>query len=60
MKSLKKIIDFLKDKKLKILEDTEFHTNIEYDFKSEQVRNLLVTIGKTHPTFAGLKTSLSG
>lgn len=42
MKSLKKIIDFLKDKKLKIMEDTEFHTNIEYDFKSNQVRNLLV------------------
>ena len=42
MKSLKKIIDFLKDKKLKIMEDTEFHTNIEYDFKSKQVRDLQV------------------
>ena len=60
MKSLKEIIDFLAAKKLKLTEDKlktisydhfEFHTNIQYDFESNQVRNLIVT---------GLKSCLSG
>ena len=42
MKSLKKIIEFLADKKIKLMEDTEFHTNIQYDLKSNQVRKSTV------------------
>ena len=51
MISLKEIIEFLVAKKLKLTEDNEFHTNIQYDFESNQVRNLIVT---------GLKSCLSG
>jgi len=51
MKSLKEIIDFLVTKKLKLTEGIEFHTNIHYDFESNQVRDLKV---------AGLKSCFSG
>ena len=37
MKTGKKITTFLKENKIKLEESTQFHANIEYDFKIKQV-----------------------